>query len=210
MTIQDKSGKNFPLIFLHDVEWPYARRDIYYNPDDIPPEYTNQYAKKGIDLYSKQLNDGYGFNNSFYNAVEQGNIKNGVLTAIEDFLKIADFDLKFIKIPGFHGLGIIYDRNTYMENNNFKREIDNLKSSLEYIYEYMHRLSYEQYDILNKNALLEGEILSKEEFNKKILDQIKNLNNTQEFLKQKINNLDEELSKKNKEILLKNEEMENH
>ena len=209
MTIQKTSKKYFPLIFLHDVEWPYDRRDLYYNPDDIPKEYTNQYAMKGIDLYSKQLNEKYGFNNSFYNALESGNIRNGVLTAVEDFLKISDFELKFFKIPGFHGLGIIYDKNTYNENNNFQKSIDNLKGSLEYIYEYIHKLSYDNYNILNKNALLEGDILSKDEFNKKILDQINILNDNQELLKQNINNLDDKLLKKKKEIILKKKEMEN-
>src|SRR3989338_2079469 len=31
--------KTFPLVLLHDVGWPYARRDLYYDIDTIPPEY---------------------------------------------------------------------------------------------------------------------------------------------------------------------------
>jgi len=213
MVIQDKAKEYFPLVFLHDVEWPYALRDLYYNPDDIPPEYTNQYAQKGIDLFSNQLMEKFGFNNEFYNALESGNEKNGVLTAVEDFLKCTNFDLKFFKIPGFHGLGIIYDQKTYVENNNFKRSIDDLMASVEYINDYMRKLSYANYDLLNKFSLLEGEILTQEEKNHELLNKIKILSDNEKLLNQNINNLDDMLLKKNEEIgnllLKKNEEIGN-
>jgi hypothetical protein len=142
--IQNKSKEHFPLIFLHDVEWPYARRDLYYNPDNIPQEYVNKYAKKGIDLHSKQLSEKYGVNKGLNNAVESGNIKNGVLTAVEDFLKITNFDLKFFVIPGFHGLGIIYDQTIYLNNSDFKRSIDDLMGILKHLNHYIPQLSSEQ------------------------------------------------------------------
>ena len=34
--IEKNCYKKFPLIFLHDVSWPYGRRDLYYDPDNIP------------------------------------------------------------------------------------------------------------------------------------------------------------------------------
>ena len=34
--------QDFPLIFLHDVGWPYARRDLYYNPNNIPPQFRHR------------------------------------------------------------------------------------------------------------------------------------------------------------------------
>lgn len=205
--IQDKAKEYFPLIFLHDVEWPYARRDLYYNPNDIPPEYINQYAKKGIDLHSKELNEKYGFNSFLNNALEVGTPRNGVFTAVEDFLNQTGFDLKFVKIHGFYGLGIIYDQNTYIENIDFKMSIDDLMSSMEYINGYIHKLSISQYDLINKNAILtgknvslKGDISSEKKLNKGILNQIKILNINEEELKQNIDNLDNKLLKKNKEI----------
>ena len=39
---------NFPLIFLHDVGWPYARRDLYYNPDNIPLQFRQHFEKLGV------------------------------------------------------------------------------------------------------------------------------------------------------------------
>ena len=31
-----KGKEKFPLILLHDIGWPYGRRDLYYNPENIP------------------------------------------------------------------------------------------------------------------------------------------------------------------------------
>ena len=159
--IQNKSKEHFPLIFLHDVEWPYARRDLYYNPDNIPQEYVNKYAKRGIDLHSKQLSEKYGVNKGLNNAVESGNVKNGVLTAVEDFLKITNFDLKFFVIPGFHGLGIIYDQTIYLNNSDFKRSIDDLMGILKHLNHYIPQLNSEQNEMLNQNAILYSELLFK-------------------------------------------------
>ena len=47
--------KNFPLIFMHDVSWPYARRDMYYNPETIPHEYRQYYEKLGMDPNHDEL-----------------------------------------------------------------------------------------------------------------------------------------------------------
>ncbi len=97
----------FPLVMLHDIGWPYGRRDRYYNPDDIPDRYLNPYEKKGIQLGSEELVEKGGFNRAGLNAVREGNPQNGVLTAVEDFLEEADETIELVKIPGFHGLGIL-------------------------------------------------------------------------------------------------------
>ena len=102
---------NFPLIFLHDVSWPYARRDLYYNPETIPPEFLNEYAQLGMHPDSDNLLVEGGLNTRLYNAVEINTPKNGVLTAIEDFLNETLLDLDFHKVPIFYGLGIIHKKD---------------------------------------------------------------------------------------------------
>ncbi|GAB4318005.1 MAG: hypothetical protein Kow0019_19380 [Methanobacteriaceae archaeon] len=156
LTIQNKSKELFPLIFLHDIEWPYDKRDLYYNPKNIPPKYRHEYAKKGIELYSTKLIEEGGYNSSFNNALVSGTEKNGVLTAIIDFLNQSHYDLKFIKIKGFHGLGIIYDKNLYLQNQNFKKSIDNLKYSLNKLESYINSLSNVYYENINEIAFLRG------------------------------------------------------
>src|ERR1700684_3601324 len=32
----DDDGRQPPVILLHDIGWPYGRRDLYYDPDTIP------------------------------------------------------------------------------------------------------------------------------------------------------------------------------
>lgn len=49
-----------------------------------------------------------GLNPDLNNAVYENDLKNGVLTAIEDFLSETEHKLKFINIAGLHGLGIIW------------------------------------------------------------------------------------------------------
>ncbi|MBD1378986.1 class I SAM-dependent methyltransferase [Metabacillus arenae] len=104
----EKNGK-FPIVFLHDVEWPYARRDMYYSPETIPAEFKKPYAKRGILKGQSKLREveNIGFNYKLNNAIFEGGEKNGVLTAIEDFLKESAIICRFYKIKPHCGLGIL-------------------------------------------------------------------------------------------------------
>lgn len=97
----------FPVIFLHDTGWPYGRRDLYYAPARIPDAYRKAYAQKGIVQGQGLLTEYGGMNPTLYHAIEENTLQNGVLTAVEDFLEQSSFDLRFVHIPGLHGLGII-------------------------------------------------------------------------------------------------------
>ena len=105
------ADNEFPLAVLHDISWPYARRDLYYNPDTIPEEFLNPYAKKGICPDKNELLENGGLNSDLYNALEENTPKNGVLTGIEDFLNETDLELTFKVVNAFHGLGILYPKN---------------------------------------------------------------------------------------------------
>lgn len=100
--------KNMPLIFVHDICWPYARRDMYYNPDNIPEEFRQPFAKKGLFAGNAQLADKGGFNSHLCNAISEGTPKNGVLTAVEDFLAENEKQMGFVKLSVIHGLGILF------------------------------------------------------------------------------------------------------
>ncbi|SFS92790.1 class I SAM-dependent methyltransferase [Marininema halotolerans] len=101
-----KKGK-FPLIFLHDTDWPYARRDMYYIPDSIPSKYRHSYAKKGLVPGSLSLSDDSTINPWFNHALYEGGKRNGVLTAVEDFLEETPLPFFFHKAYSNNGLGII-------------------------------------------------------------------------------------------------------
>lgn len=100
-------NQHFPLIILHDIGWPYGRRDLYYNPENIPDVYRKPYAKKGIRIGSPELVDDGGINPHLFNAIYENNLQNGVLSAVEDFIEETDQHFEFVNIPGHHGLGVL-------------------------------------------------------------------------------------------------------
>jgi len=102
-----ETGQNFPLILLHDVAWPYGRRDLYYNPDAIPAEYRHPWANKGISPTRSELLDSGGFNASMCNAVKEGGPRNGVLTAMQDYVAQSIIGFEQVVIPAVFGLGIL-------------------------------------------------------------------------------------------------------
>ncbi len=100
----------FPLTILHDVGWPYARRDQYCDPDAVPYTFRQPYDKKGIVPGQNDLLSGHGMNPAHWNAASEHSIRNGVLTAVEDFLLQSKRNFLWTPIPGFFGLGILVDK----------------------------------------------------------------------------------------------------
>jgi hypothetical protein len=114
--ISRRDGKPL-LAILHDVGWPCARRDFYYAPVTIPAEHRHAHdfnAGALLDRDELALNRGFRGNGSFAWALHNGGPRNGVLTAVEDFLQAAadaGHDLAFAHIPGVFGLGMVFDTN---------------------------------------------------------------------------------------------------
>ena len=42
------AGEPLPVLILHDVCWPYGRRDLYYAPERIPEEFRQPYEQRGM------------------------------------------------------------------------------------------------------------------------------------------------------------------
>lgn len=106
----EKNCENFPLVLAHDIGWPYGRRDLYYNPELIPSEYLKPYKNDGLIFGKSELSNVGGLNRHLNNCVYENNYKNGVLTAIEDFLSSSQHQLKLYTYPAFHGLGVIFSK----------------------------------------------------------------------------------------------------
>ncbi|MFA5799560.1 MAG: class I SAM-dependent methyltransferase, partial [Candidatus Peribacteraceae bacterium] len=118
LTIIANHAKNrgrFPLVLLHDVCWPYGRRDLYHDPLRIPKAFRHPWARKGMSIGNDALADN-GFNDNCTNAIHEGGPRNGVLTAIEDFLAEHGETLRFVIVPGSFGLGILADCRSFEEH----------------------------------------------------------------------------------------------
>lgn len=100
-------GEEQPLVFLHDVAWPYGRRDLYYDPSTIPEEHRQPYARRGMSPAASELLPSGGMNAHLANATHEGGPKNGVLTAIEDYMKQSELEFLFAKIPAAFGLAVL-------------------------------------------------------------------------------------------------------
>ncbi|TCP69303.1 class I SAM-dependent methyltransferase [Baia soyae] len=111
-----KNNKKYPIIFLHDTEWPFGRRDMYYNPETIPEEFRQPYDTAGgvIQGISMLAPEG-GFLSGFHKATYEHGERNGILTAVEDYLKETDFQLSFHRALTNHGLGIILPKNFHRD-----------------------------------------------------------------------------------------------
>lgn len=112
----DKINKenNESIIFLHDVGFPWARRDLYYNPEAIPKEHLHEYSWDHGVTYDDEalLNKGFRGCGSFAIALESNTPQNGVLTAIEDFINTVPKCYTYINIPAVFGLGVLI-KNTH-------------------------------------------------------------------------------------------------
>jgi hypothetical protein len=104
------AGANRPLAILHDICWPSGRRDLYYDPNSVPEEERQTYSyEKAAHPDHDELVDTGGFHGDHYFAAaeKQGGERNGVLTAVEDFLRDRP-DLALRKLPVVFGVGFVF------------------------------------------------------------------------------------------------------
>jgi hypothetical protein len=100
-------GAELPLLVLHDVGWPLARRDAYYAPDRIPEEHRQPLAR---DVYLAPGEEGLVDGGLPFAcvAVREGGPENGIMTALEDFISQSGEDLRLAVIPAFFGVGVVW------------------------------------------------------------------------------------------------------
>ncbi|MCU1354165.1 MAG: hypothetical protein JWM05_3374 [Acidimicrobiales bacterium] len=121
-------GKPLPVMVLHDVLWPYGRRDLYYGPDTIPAEFRQPYRMKGIRPGRKQLLPGGGLNEKHYNAELEGGPRNGVMTGLEDFMAEHDHELRVVVLPIYFGLAIVVEKDRLAKTPELNSFLDQLES----------------------------------------------------------------------------------
>ena len=101
-----------PVFLFHDTAWPFARRDLYYDPVTIPADQRNPHSADGGPWPGKQnlSEDGFCATESMCIATEEGGPGNGVLTAIEDAKseKIIPEIYRTTSIPIVFGCTLLY------------------------------------------------------------------------------------------------------
>lgn len=98
------------IIFMHDVSWPCGRRDMYYNPAQIPAEFVQPNSNRLGLTFDKFVSESGGLKGPYW-ALEEGGPKNGVLTAVEDFLQQTTSQYTWVHVPAILGLGILINKS---------------------------------------------------------------------------------------------------
>jgi len=117
-----------PVLILHDVGWPYGRRDLYYDPSQIPAEFRQPYARRGMRPDRSALLPAGGFNVTLHNALEEGGPRNGVMTALDDFIAEHDRPLRRVVLPIYFGLAIVVEEELLAARPELAALLDELES----------------------------------------------------------------------------------
>lgn len=116
-----------PLLILHDVGWPYGRRDLYYAPDDIPEEFRQPWRRAGMRPGRRNLVDAGGLNPTMCNAEIEGGPRNGVRTALDDFLAEHDRPTRLVVVPIYFGLAIVAEQERLDRQPGLATELDRVE-----------------------------------------------------------------------------------
>jgi hypothetical protein len=134
----DELSRTFPLVIAHDTGWPYGRRDLYYAPGTIPEEHRHDAARAGLLPGRSELGEP-GMNSTLWNATVEGGPRNGVLTAIEDFVANDPEPLTTVSLEGMHGLTLIASDSRLESTPELARFFDRLRST-EFLTGWTHAL----------------------------------------------------------------------
>jgi hypothetical protein len=101
------AGPDLPLLLFHDVCWPHGRRDDYYTPELIPEEARQPLAGGAGGIFPGEPGLHPGGLPYARSAAREGGPRNGVLTAVEDFVAERDA-LRLVVVPVFFGFGVVW------------------------------------------------------------------------------------------------------
>lgn len=112
LNIIENNCKKFPLIFICNAVFPNERRDAYYYFDNIPSHYQQINSKKLI-IFRDITNESKKivFKDDHYHAIYSNTEKNGVLTAIEDYVQKTTLNVDKTLIDSETGLIFLFFKN---------------------------------------------------------------------------------------------------
>lgn len=122
------AGLPLPVLILHDVAWPYGRRDLYYDPSRIPDEFRQPNRQAGMRRGVSRLFPNGGMNRNLHNADHEGGPRNGVMTALDDFMAGHDRPLRRVVLPIYFGLAVVAEEEVLAGHPDLAALLDQLES----------------------------------------------------------------------------------
>lgn len=96
------------VIALHDVLWPCARRDLYYQGSPVPQTDQHPASAQGPTVWQDELTPaGLVGMGAFTMACHAGGERNGVLTAVEDAIAHSGDGWRLCVVPAVFGMGVM-------------------------------------------------------------------------------------------------------
>jgi len=190
------TNNQFPLVFICNNKFPNKRRDSYTNPNTIPEKFRQKY---GDTLTICHENEKIEINDGFYHALNENTPKNGVATAIEDFLLKNNY-IGIMKINFIDEITVLYPKLQINE-----KRIDILLDNINEIRDFNLSDKIIENKLLishiNKNNTHAGdlnelqlEISKKDSKINNYLNQLKNYDNKIEYQNSHITNIERKLS----------------
>ncbi len=97
-----------PLLLFHDVLWPHGRRDDYFDAEQIPPDARHRTVREGNGIFPGDPGIRPGGLPYPRSAAHEGGPRNGVLTAVEDFVAGRP-GTQLAIVPAFFGFAVAWD-----------------------------------------------------------------------------------------------------
>ncbi len=198
LKIIQRTNNEFPLVFICNNNFPNKRRDSYKDPNIIPKNFRNKYSDQIIHENIK-INDG------FFHAIYENTEKNGVLTAIEDFLK-NNAPINIMNIKLINGMTILYQDNSISQIRLglLSEKIKKYEVEQDYLIEYNIASKYMLDFGISEYEKIAKELKQKNDTNKNIIQDYKNRiklhNNEIDYKNSQIESFNSKLNLKNSEI----------
>ena len=103
-----EAGLPAPVIVVHNVHWPFGRRDGYHAADAPSEPQRRPSTASGLKPgRSRPCDDGLRLVPLV--ALDEGGARNGVLTAVEDFVAGDRARWELLDLPGYGGTAVLVD-----------------------------------------------------------------------------------------------------
>jgi hypothetical protein len=123
-----REGLAAPLVVVHNVHWPFGRRDGYYDPATIPPAHLREHTQLGL-LPGRRDPSEEGLGLTPWCARRDFEPRSGVLSAIEDVIAASELEWTVLEVPGFHGVAVMVEARRLAERPALVAVLEKLRSA---------------------------------------------------------------------------------
>lgn len=116
-----------PVVVVHGVDGPRARRDGYYDPRAVPDAHRLPYEGEGHSLDAEVSGD--DGDRGLARAIYEHPLRNGVRTAVEDFLAERSDHWTLHEVPGDDGAAVLASTSVLSERPELADFLERLASA---------------------------------------------------------------------------------